>query len=401
MVKMKLKYLWYRIRQLGFSAFMYLAPIREAKVIQEAGSIYQIPEMVKRDGKKKVLIVTTPGFIRRGSLETLFQTFEKNEVAYAVFSEVLPDPTTECVEWAVKKYKEEKCEAVIAVGGGSVIDCSKALGARIAKPKKSLKEMQGLLKVMKRIPDIYAVPTTAGTGSEATAGAVITDGSNHYKFTILDLCLVPRYAILDPELTCPLPAEITAVTGMDALTHAVEAYTNRFCLPTTKKMAMDGVKLVYENLLQAYENGTDIKARENMLLASYYAGVAINNNFIGYVHAIAHGIGGIYGVTHGKANAVVLPYVLEAFGKKTEKKLAALAEVVGIRGRDEREKAKVFIESIRKMNEKLGIGNRIEELKKEDFEELANRALKEGNPTYPVPVIWEKNDFLAVMEKIV
>lgn len=398
---MKIKYIWYRIRQFGFSAFMYLAPLRQAKVIQGAGSIYQIPKMLKKDGKKKVLIVTTPGFIRRGSLEKLFQAFEKNKVEYAVFSKVQPDPDTDCIEEAVTFYKEENCEAIVAVGGGSVIDCSKALGARIARPKKSLQKMQGLLKVMKRIPDIYAVPTTAGTGSEATAGAVITDGKSHYKFTVLDLCLVPRYAVLDPELTVALPPAITAVTGMDALTHAVEAYTNRFCSPAAKKAASDAVKLVYENLFQAYENGNDMKARENMLLASYYAGVAINNNFIGYVHAIAHGIGGLYGVTHGKANAIVMPYVLEHFGKKAEKKLAELAEVTGIQGDGAGLKTRDFIESVKEMNHKLGIGEKIEELEKKDFEELAKRAVKEGNPTYPVPVIWEKNDFLNVMEKIV
>lgn len=398
---MKIKYIWYRIRQFGFSAFMYLAPLRQAKVIRGAGSIYQIPKMLKKDKKKKVLIVTTPGFIRRGSLEKLFQTFEKNKVEYAVFSKVQPDPDTDCIEEAVTVYKDEKCEAIVAVGGGSVIDCSKALGARVARPKKSLMQMQGLLKVMKRIPDIYAVPTTAGTGSEATAGAVITDGKSHYKFTVLDLCLVPRYAVLDPEITVALPPAITAVTGMDALTHAVEAYTNCFCSPAAKRAAIEAVKLVYENLFQAYEDGNDVKARENMLLASYYAGVAINNNFIGYVHAIAHGIGGLYGVTHGKANAVVMPYVLEHFGKKAEKKLAELAQAAGIQDEDAGQKSKAFIESIKEMNHKLGIGEKIEELEKKDFEELAKRAVKEGNPTYPVPVIWEKNDFLDIMEKIV
>lgn len=398
---MKLKYIWYRIRQIGFSAFMYLAPLRQAKVIQGAGSIYQIPEMIKKEGMKKVLIVTTPGFIRRGSLEPLFQTFEKNKVEYAVFSKVQPDPTTDCIEEAAEVYKKEQCEAIIAIGGGSVIDCSKALGARIARPKKSLMQMQGLLKVLKKIPDIYAVPTTAGTGSEATAGAVITDGKSHYKFTVLDLCLVPKYAVLDPLLTVALPQEITAHTGMDALTHAIEAYTNHFCSPAAKKAAWDTVKLIYENLLKAYEDGSDLEARENMLLASYYAGVAINSNFIGYVHAVAHGIGGLYGVTHGKANAVILPHLLEAYGKKTWKKLAVLSELVGLQGNREEDKAKAFIQSVREMNQKLGIPSKIEELRTEDFQELAKRAVKEGNPTYPVPVIWEITEFLHFMEKIV
>ena len=398
---MKLKYIWYRIRQFGFSAFMYLAPLRQAKVIQGAGSIYRIPDMLKGDKKKKVLVVTTPGFIRRGSLEKFFRCLEEHKVEYAVFSKVQPDPSTDCIEEAVIEYKKEGCEAIVAIGGGSVIDCSKALGARIARPGKSLQQMQGLLKVMNPIPDIYAVPTTAGTGSEATAGAVITDAKSHYKFTVLDLCLVPKYAILDPQLTVALPKEITAHTGMDALTHAVEAYTNRFCSPKTRKVAEDSVKLIYENLLPAYENGEDIKARENMLLASYYAGVAINSNFIGYVHAVAHGIGGLYGVTHGKANAVILPHMMEAFGEKVWKKLAKMSEVVGLQGKTEEESAKAFIQSIRKMNEKVGISSQIEELRKEDFNELVKRAVKEGNPTYPVPVIWEETEFLQFMEKIV
>lgn len=398
---MKLKYIWYRLRQAGFSAFMYLAPIRKAQVISGTGSLLQIPEKIKKDGKKKALVVTTPGFMKRGSLVPFFEELKKQHLEYAIFSEVQPDPTTDCIEEAVALYKKEKCEVIVAIGGGSVIDCSKALGARIARPKKSLQQMQGLLKVLKRIPDLYAVPTTAGTGSEATAGAVITDGKNHYKFTILDLCLVPRYAVLDAGLTCPLPPHITAHTGMDALTHAVEAYTNCFCSPLAKKMSLDAVKLIYENLETAYLDGNNKKARENMLLASYYAGVAINNNFIGYVHAIAHGIGGLYGVTHGKANAIILPYVLEAFGEKSYKKLADLADLVGLAGNMQEEKAKAFIDSILDLNKKLGIEKNIVELRKEDIPELAKRAVKEGNPTYPVPMIWENAMFEKVIEKIV
>lgn len=397
---MKLKYIFYRIRQFAFSAFMYLAPLRDSKVISGAGSIYKIPELIKKEGQKKVLVVTTPGFIRRGSLERFFESLKAAGVEYAVFSEVQPDPTTECIEEAVALYKKEGCEAIVAVGGGSVIDCSKALGARISRPNKTIAQMAGLLKVLKRIPNIYAVPTTAGTGSEATAGAVITNASDHYKFTVLDLCLVPRYAILDAELTCGLPASITSVTGVDALTHAVEAYTNRFCSPTAKKHALEAVKLVYENLLTAYEEGANIKARENMLLASYYAGMAINSNFIGYVHAIAHGVGGLYGVTHGMANAIIMPYVLEAFGESSHKKLADLAMLVGCgkSNASESENAKAFITSIRELNAKMNIPDKVQELKEEDFDTLAERAAKEGNPTYPVPVIWEKEEFKEVLK---
>jgi len=395
---MKLRDIYYRARQFCFSAFMYAAPLRDAKVISGAGSIYKIPELVKQEGAKKVLVVTTPGFIRRGSLVSFFESLTKAGLSYAVFSEVQPDPTTDCIEEAVALYRQEKCEVIVAIGGGSVIDCAKALGARVARPKKTIPQMAGLLKVLKRIPNIYAVPTTAGTGSEATAGAVITNASDHYKFTVLDLCLVPRYAILDPELTVGLPASITAVTGMDALTHAVEAYTNRFCSPAAKKHAFRAVKLIYENLLTAYEDGSNIKARENMLLASYYAGMAINSNFIGYVHAIAHGVGGLYGVTHGMANAIIMPYVLEAFGAAASKKLANLAELVGISSGTEQEKAKAFIASIREMNQKMNIPNKVAELQEKDFKTLTSRAVKEGNPTYPVPVIWEEKEFEEVLK---
>lgn len=411
-MKKKIRNSYYRIRQFCFSAFMYAAPLRDSKLIVGAGSIYKIPKLIKKEKIHKVLVVTTPGFIRRGSLEPFFQSLKKAEIRYSVFSKVQPDPTIECVEEAVSFYKKENCQAIVAIGGGSVIDCSKALGARIARPKKSIIKMRGLLKVLKRIPSIYAVPTTAGTGSEATAGAVITgsftikqqvlDSSlkdknihNHYKFTILDLCLVPRYAILDSELTCGLPASITAVTGMDALTHAVEAYTNRFCSPKAKKYALKSVKLIYENLLTAYEDGSNLKARENMLLASYYAGMAINSNFIGYIHALAHGIGGLYGVTHGMANAILMPYVLEAYGKTIDKKLTNLANMAGIAGN-----AKDFIASIRELNQKMNIPDKVAELERRDFMELAKRAVKEGNPTYPVPVIWEEQEFKEVLKRL-
>lgn len=395
---MRLKYIYYRIRQFCFSAFMYIAPLRKAKLITGSGSIYEIPKLLKKDRLKKVLIVTTPGFIRRGSLTAFFDSIKKAGLSYAVYSDVQPDPTIDCIEDAVKIYIQEKCEAVIAVGGGSVIDCAKALGARIARPNKTIPQMAGLLKVLKRIPNIYAVPTTAGTGSEATAGAVITSAEDHYKFTVLDLCLVPKYAVLDPELTVGLPPAITAATGMDALTHAVEAYTNRFCSPKTKKYAFDAVQLIYKNLLTVYKDGSNIIAREKMLLASYYAGMAINSNFIGYVHAIAHGIGGLYGVTHGMANAIVMPYVLKFFGESIIWKLANLADLVGISGETKEEKAKAFISSIKQLNDKMSIPDKVEGLQEKDFDTLAKRAVKEGNPTYPVPVIWEEESFKELLK---
>ena len=397
---MRIESLYYRPRQFCFSVFMALMPQRKAKVITGNGSVYKIPKLVKDAGYKKIMLMTTPGFIRRGSLETLFQKFHEEGIWVSIYSHVMPDPTTDCVEDAETAYMQTGCEAIVAIGGGSVLDCAKALGARVAHPEKNLLQMNGLMKVQKHIPDIFAVPTTAGTGSEATAAAVITNGRSHYKYTIMDTCLVPRYVILDPELLMDLPAEITAATGMDALTHAVEAYANRFASPKTRKNAIQAVMQIYESLIAACENGQDVKVRKNMLMASYNAGVAINNNFVGYVHALSHGIGGLYGVPHGKANAVILPYVLEYYGKHAEKKLADLAEAVGLEGGNRTEKAKAFIKSIRDLNRKIGIPETLDELNEKDFPELTRRALKEANPLYPVPMIWGWKDVNKVLKRV-
>lgn len=397
----KLESLYYRPRQFGFSAFMSMVPYRRAKVISGNGSVYKIPEMLKRAGHKKIMVMTTAGFIRRGSLETLFKLFKSEGIKVTVFSHVTPDPTSDCVEAAETAYIQTGCEAIVAIGGGSVIDCAKALGARVVHPEKNLSQLSGLLKVRKRLPDLYAVPTTAGTGSEATAAAVITDARNHYKYTMLDWSLIPRYAVLDPELSLDMPVQITAYTGMDALTHAIEAYTNRFCAPKVKKTALFAVKQINQSLISAYENGEDIEQRKTMLMAAYNAGLAINGNLVGYIHALAHAIGGLYGIPHGKAAAVILPHVLENYGKCVEKKLAKLADAIGLEGESRSEKAKALIVYIRKLNEQLQIPEKFEELDEKDFSEIIKRVLHEANPNYPVPVIWKKKELRKILSVLI
>lgn len=394
---------FYRIGQFFMSIATRIMGGKEPHVIKGNDSILQIPAMIKLNGQKRVLLVTTPGFIKRGTLEPLFDSFKDEGIELSIYSEVTPDPTIECVEKAVSIYRDNNCEAIVAVGGGSVLDCSKACGARIVKPNKTIRQMRGILKICKKLPDLYAVPTTAGTGSEATAAAVITDTINgtHYKYAVNDFCLVPKYAVLDPKLLTALPKGITAATGMDALTHAVEAYTNKFASSYVKRNSIEAVKLIYGNLKKAYEDGSDLEARENMLLGSYYAGIAFTNNFVGYVHAVAHAIGGLYGVAHGVANAAILPVVMEQFGKGAYKTLAELADAAGINGANEEEKAKNFIASMRKMNEEMELPAKFEMLKEEDFDEIIFRANKEANPTYPVPVIWGKEGFRELLYKLI
>ena len=283
------------------------------------------------------------------------------------------------------------------------MDCAKGAMARVAKPEQPLRDMAGTLKIRKKLPPICAVPTTAGTGSETTACTVITDtvDGTHYKLPVCDPCLVPHIAVLDPALTISLPPEITAATGMDALTHAVEAFTNLFATRLVRKNAVRAVQLIYQNLLKAYHNGSDVAARENMLEASYCAGIAFTRNFTGNVHAVAHGIGGLYGMPHGMANAIILPYVLEQYGESVEKRLSELAEAVGIQGKSDAERSEKFIRSIHKLNRSMNIPDKLFPLKREDFNVIIHRAMAEANPTYPVPQIWGYSEFERLLNKLV
>lgn len=397
---MKLRNAYYRVHQYIFSKAIRLIPWRMPTVISGAGSMMKLPMQIKEDGMNKILVITTAGTIKRGSLDPLFAELKKEQIPYEIYDDVQPDPTILCIEAAVNVYHRKDCKAILAVGGGSVLDCAKIVGARAVNPKKSVKKMTGMFKIRKKLPPLYAVPTTAGTGSEVTVAAVITDSESHYKYPISDLCLIPSYAILDPTLTCNLPQSLTASTGMDALTHAVEAYTNRYGSKQSKECAREAVKLIFENLTKAYENGTDLAVRDHMLLASYYAGAAFTKAYVGYVHAIAHALGGLYGVPHGFANAVILPVVLEAYGEAAYPQLAELADAVGIHGKSKKEKAKKFIQAIRRMNRQMGIPTKLHVIKQEDIKEIIKRVQKEANPAYPVPAIWDKKQMQKVIEQI-
>ena len=392
-----------RLRQRFVSTFIRVAKIRRPSLVKGRNSILKLPSVVKNDGNTRALVVTTAGFIKRGSLEPLFDALKNEGVEYFIYSGIMPDPTIACVEEALKVYKENNCECIIAVGGGSVMDASKIIGARATNPTLQVRDMRGMFKIKNPIPDLYVVPTTAGTGSEATVAAVITDevDGTHYKYAITDFGLVPKYAVMYPEITLSLPKHITAATGMDALTHAVETYTNLYASPMVKMLARKSVKMIFDNLENAYNNGNDIKARGRMLMASYYAGVAFTNNFVGYVHAVAHALGALYGLPHGYANAILLPVVMDQYGQSAYKSLAELAEVVGIEGESNKEKAEKFIDAIKQMNKRMEIPDKVKELKEEDFDTIVSRALTEANPSYPVPVIWDEEDVKLLLRRII
>ena len=379
-----LRKIYCRTFQTGLKIALPFLPYRTPKV---AGSVKALPKIIQKKNCRKVLIITDEGIRKLGLTLHLEKALTDAKIPYCIYDKTVANPTTDNVAEAVRLYRKAGCDCIIGFGGGSSMDCAKAVGACIVKPKQSLKKMKGILKVHKKLPLLMAVPTTAGTGSETTLAAVITDGQTRHKYAINDFPLIPRYAVLDPGVTLGLPPFITATTGMDALTHAVEAYIGNSTTYGTQKDALLAVKLIFENIDKAYENGRDATARRNMLHASFYAGCAFSKSYVGYVHAIAHSLGGEYNVPHGLANAVILPMMLEAYGKTIHKKLAHLAIAAGLADKDTPwEEA---AEAIKDMKKRFGIGDRIPEIQQKDIRKLARYADKEANPLYPVPVLMD------------
>ena len=366
-------------------------PYRKPKIL---GSVKVISEVLKKKKCSCVLIVTDKSIHELGLLNRMKQALTEHNISYVIYDGTVANPTTVNVYEAVELYREHNCSAIIGFGGGSSIDCAKAVGVKIVKPDVSLATMKGILKVHKKLPLLLAVPTTAGTGSEATIAAVITDAVTRHKYAINDFPLTPQYAVLDPKVTLSLPPFITATTGMDALTHAVEAYIGNSTTPGTRKNAIMAVQLIFDNLEIAYEDGSNLDARRNMLKASYYAGCAFTKSYVGYVHAVAHSLGGAYNIPHGLANAILLPFVLEAYGECIYPKLANLAVAAGITEEDTpaEEAAQLFIQAIKDMKKKFGIGDTVAEIVEADIPKLAHYADKEANPLYPVPVLMDAGE---------
>lgn len=382
---------------------MYLLPWRMPETIEGVGCVKKLPDFIREKGFDNVLVITDGMLTKLGLLDGMLKAMDEAGIRYTIYDGVAPNPTDENVEAGLKMYLENGCQAMVAFGGGSPMDCAKALGARVAKPHKSVNQLQGLFKVLKRIPTIFAVPTTAGTGSETTVAAVITEMATHHKQTINDTCLMPKYAVLDPELTVGLPPKTTATTGIDALAHAVEAYTNNtYNSSLEKDLCKKAVKLIYENLYEAYRNGTNLEARQNMQKAAFYAGRAFTRGCVGYVHAIGHTLGGLYGMPHGLAMSVLLPHVMRAFGAAVYERLAELADVCGMTAEtaSAQEKAEAFLNWIEEMKRKMNIPEKIEGIQETDIDQIVDWAEKEGNPLYPVPVVWSKDEFRSFVKSV-
>ena len=372
------------------------------EVVSGPGSIAKIPELLRKENVRNVMVVTGPS-IGKKLAPKILSSLDESGIRYVLFSEVESNPTVNVVNRIQKLYLEHGCDGFIALGGGSPMDAAKGAAARVVRPRAQVGQLAGLLKVMKKLPPFIAVPTTAGTGSETTIAAVITDSDTHHKYAIMDLNLIPRYAVLDPELTRELPPKVTATTGMDALTHAVEAYTNvNYNTDETIRAAEEAVVGVFRYLERAYLDGNDMEARTQMLTASFKAGFAFTHACVGNVHAIAHTLGGLYNTPHGLANAVILPIVMEDYGEVVYEKLAHLAEITGVKNSGStEEKARAFIGEIRAMNRRMEIPTGFDFIQEKDIPQMIFWALSESNPFYPVPVIYDRERCEKVIRRII
>ncbi len=390
-----------RTFQWVFNIGARLLPWRKAERVEGQGSIGRIPALLSGAGVKKALVVTDPGLMRAGVAQKVLAVLDAAALPYALYDTVEPNPHIDTVERIASLYRSEGCGGIVAIGGGSSMDAAKGAAARIVRPNRSVPQMKGLLKVLHRLPPFIAVPTTSGTGSETTIAAVLTDGS-HHKYALMDLSLIPRCAVLDPDLTLGLPPHITATTGMDALTHAVEAYLCwTYNTKESIRFAEQATVTIFRWLERAYRDGGDVAARSHMMTAAFEAGFAFTRAGVGNVHAIAHTLGGLYGTPHGLANAVILPIVLEDYGQKVYGKLARLCELTGLKtGGTDEEKAKAFIAEIYAMNARMQIPRTLPVIREEDVPQMIAWALSEANPVYPVPVLFDRARMRRVIDRI-
>ena len=364
-----------RAFQKTFFVGIHFMPWREPQIVHGAGSLRELPKHLKANDIDNVLLVTDEFLAKTEHFQNIKKYLEEARLSYSVYDKTIPNPTIDNINEATRIYRKNKCKGLVAFGGGSAIDCAKGVGIRIARPWTPISFMRGTLRVLRKIPYLVAIPTTAGTGSEATVAAVISNPQTHEKYPINDFVLIPRLAILDANITLDLPPSLTATTGMDALTHAIEAYIGNSNFDGSAEAAILAGRL--------------IKSRENLQKASYLAGFAFTRAYVGYVHAIAHSLGGMYHTPHGLANAVILPHVLEFYGEACEKRLGFFAKAIGAvpAELDNHEASKVFIMQIRELNRSMEIPEHLEFIQSEDIPRLAKSASKEANPLYPVPKI--------------
>ena len=355
-----------------------------------------------RAGHKHVLIVTDSILHKLGIIDKAKAYLNDQQIPCTIYDGVTPDPTFSVIKKGLVVSKEARCDAVLAIGGGSVIDAAKMIAlsqGNNCTPQK----LMGLFKARKPSLPLYAIPSTAGTGSEATIGAVVSDDKTHQKSIAVDPKMVPRATAIDPHIMKGMPAHVTADTGIDILTHAIEAWVSRINDEDSDYYAASAVKAVFEYLPRAYQDSNDLEAREALGLAAHHAGVALNKAGLGYVHAIAHQLGAYYGIPHGRANAIVLPYVLEFNAEVSQKRLARLAKRIGITNHVDASDeyiAQDFAQRVTELIQSLGIDPIVPDMRDETFAKMARAAAKEVSDTYAVPKYMTAIEIKQILSKI-
>ena len=377
------KKIYCRIFQTCFRIALPFLPYREPELID---GFKNVPAVLKKHHISHILLVTDPGVYKLGLTKPLEKQLSKSQISCTIYKDTVANPTSANVEDAKDLYLDHECQALLAFGGGSSMDCAKAVGARLARPHKSLSKMEGILKIWHRLPLLIAVPTTAGTGSETTLAAVITDADTHHKYAINDFNLIPDYAVLEPSVTYGLPPQLTATTGMDALTHAIEGYITKGHCTISDMFHLEAIKLISQSLRGAVQNTPE--GREGMALGQYIAGMGFSNVGLGIVHSMAHGLSALYDTPHGVACAILLPVGLEYNKTVAGERYRAVGKAMGVKGIDEMndvEAADATIAAVKQLSADVGIPANLQGiLKEEDIHFLAESAFADaccpGNP---------------------
>lgn len=393
------KEMFYRA-QLSLKARVFAKPQPKPVVFSGVDSSQSLCKMIAQFGLRNILVVTDKPLVELGVPAATLKTLNALGVATVVYDGVLPDPTTDVVDGGIRALNQANCDSVLAFGGGSSIDAAKVIALGAANGCFA----DGCLgfQQCKQPPlPFFAIPTTAGTGSEGTFIAVISDNETHEKGPVVDPAIIPRAAALDPTLMTGLPAHITAATGMDALTHAIESYIGKWGSPETRFFGLAAIKLIFNHLAEACRNGDNLEAREAMSQASYYGGLAITNALVGYVHAVSHNLGARYGVPHGLGNAIVLPHILQLMKDAASAPLAEIAVHVGLGEQTESDTvlAQKLIDRVILLNQEIGIPVTTDVIKSEDIEELTDAILAEGT-SYPSPRFLEREECTALLRTI-
>src|SRR5690625_3941216 len=383
-----------------FKLLSYLVPYRWPQTFTGSGATKQLLTHIAKQKHRHILLVTDQGLLDLGLLDPIYEQAKALKLQVSTYAGILPDPTVKQIEAGLKQLQHAEADAVLAVGGGSVIDGAKLIAARALNNKPVMK-MTGLLHVEKGMVPLYVIPTTAGTGSEVTIAAVVTDTEAQEKLAVIDHRIMPTAAAIDGEIMTGLPPAITAATGMDALTHAVEAYLSHISIASTDEQALAAAKLVFDNLEKAVKAGADLSVRQNMAKASHLAGMAFTKAGVGYIHAIAHNLGALYHLPHGLANAIVMPYVLRFSLPNAKERMAQLARHCGLsQSPDVETAAQALIDKIIAMNQAFEFPAHPPQLEERHFAQITTNARAEARFTYAVPRYMTQAEAVALLREI-